>query len=107
MLIANFSKNPVKLNARKVVATADDHPYIITESNITHVELLGLTKNEYKKRDKNVRNLDTVDKHLADVKLAALRKDDDVPITSDNVEIHASKEYHPRICELLGKHEDL
>lgn len=45
VLIANFTKNLVKLNIRQVFATADNHLDIIAESNITHAEMVSLTTN--------------------------------------------------------------
>lgn len=46
---------------------------------------------------KNVRNVDTVDKHIADARLATVGNQDGEPIKSENVEINSLKEYHQRI----------
>lgn len=53
---------PVKRNARQVVVTAEYHPDMITESNFTHAEMLGITQSDtnYRKHDKNVCDIDTV-----------------------------------------------
>lgn len=97
VLIDNFTKNPVKLNAQQVFATAEDRPDIITESNITHPAMLGITESDtkYRKRDKNIRDIDTVNQNLADERLAALGDENDVPITSGNVEVHTLKNSTP------------
>lgn len=107
VLIANFTKNPVKFNAQQVVTTTDDYQDIIVELNMTHAEMLEISTTTYTKRDKNVRDVDTVNKHLADARLATLGNQEEITITSENVEIHAPKEYHPRVRALLHKHEDL
>lgn len=51
--------------------------------------------------------MDTVKKHLADVRLAAPSNQDEENITSENLEIQAPKEYHSGIRALLGKHGHL
>lgn len=56
---------------------------------------------------KNDDDIGTVDKHLADARLAVLGDKDKVPITSEKEEIQASKDFHPRIRPLLRKHENL
>lgn len=91
VLTANFIKSPVKLNVRQVVSIAYYHPDIITKSNITHAEMLGITTTTYTKRDKNVRDVETVNKHLADARLVVLGNQDEQTITSENMEIHAPK----------------
>lgn len=48
--------------------------------------------NKYRKGDENVRNVDTVNKYLDDVSLAALKTTDEVATFSENVEIHDPKE---------------
>lgn len=49
--------------------------------------MLVITESDtkYHKRHKNVRNVDTVKKHLTDAKLAALGDDNEEPKTSENV----------------------
>lgn len=71
--------------------------------------MLGITKSdmEYRKLDKNVGDIDNVSQHLADAILAALGDKDEVHITSENVELHPPKEFHPGICTLLPKHEHI
>lgn len=107
VLIKNVTKNIVKLNAHQIVGTADNHPDIMAESNITQAEILGLTTTMYTKCDKNVRDVNKVNKHLANSRLAALDNRYEEPFTSENVEIHAPKECHPHIRTLLCKHKNI
>lgn len=60
---------------------------------ITHSEMLGITETDtkYRKCNKNVGDIDTVNQHLPDARLAALGDKDEVPITSENMERHAPK----------------
>lgn len=83
----------MKLNARQVVATADNHPGTITESKITYAEILGITETYrmYRKRDKNVRYLYTVNQHLVGARLVSIGEKDEESITSENVEINSPK----------------
>lgn len=62
----------MKLNAKKVFASAEEQPEFIKESHIKHVEMLGITEldTKYRKSNKNVRDVDTVNKHLTDAILA-------------------------------------
>lgn len=57
VLIANLIKErfawSVKLNARLVDPTVDDHPDFITEYNNTHVKTLWITTTTYNDRDMN------------------------------------------------------
>lgn len=74
----------MKLNARQVVASAAEYPEYITESHITHGEMLGINKSDtkYCKRDKNVQDVNKVYKHLSDARWAALGDQDEEPTTS-------------------------
>lgn len=56
---------------------------------------------------KNVRDVDNVNQHLVDTRVATLGNLDEEPITSENVEIHSPKEYHPRVRTLLRKNEEI
>lgn len=71
--------------------------------------MLGITKSDtkYRKRDKYVCGIDTVKPHFTDARLEVLGDKDEVPISSENVELHAPKVFHPRISALLRKHEHL
>lgn len=68
----------------------------ITESDTEHV-----------KRDKKFYDVETVNKHLFDVRVAALRPQDEVHTNSENVEIHSPKEYHSHICSIPWKQDDI
>lgn len=77
----------MKLKAKQVVASAEEHRKFITESHITHGEMLGITKldTKYRKRDKTLRYVDNVKKKPTEARLAALRTQDEVPTASENV----------------------
>lgn len=74
-----------------------------------HAEMLGISDSDtkYRKRDKNVHNIDIVNEHLADTRLSALGDKEEVPITSENGDFHAPKELHPCFCALLQQKENL
>lgn len=58
--------------------------------------MIGMTEShtKYHKRDKNVRYIDTVNKHLGDARLAVWGEKHEVPISSEIVELYAPKEFH-------------
>lgn len=84
----------VKLNAKLIVAGADDHPEFLTQSHITSSVMLGITETDNKdlKCYKNVRDVDKVNKHLSNARLAAEATQDELLTTSENVKIHSQKE---------------
>lgn len=49
--------------------------------------------NKYCNSDKTVRDISTVNQHIADARMDALGDTDEVHNTSENVEIHALKEF--------------
>lgn len=107
-MLANSTNIPVNLNARQVVATFEDQTDIITESKFTHGEMIGImeTDTKYRKRDRNVRDFNTVNQHLADgARLPSVDYKDEEPNTLENVEINAPKELHRRTRALIRKQE--
>lgn len=82
-------------------------PRYLRESSITQAEILCITETKYTKRYKNIGDLYTINKHLADSMLPTLGKDDQEPIASENLEIHAPNKLHHPIRALLHKHEDI
>lgn len=60
---------------------------------------------KYRKREKNVQDVDTVNKHIAGLRLPSLGTDDEIPTTSENVKTHALKENHSHILSLPHKYE--
>ena len=44
ILVANFGNQPLQLLSNQTIARVDDHPTNLTESHISHSELLGLTE---------------------------------------------------------------
>lgn len=64
-MIANFSKTLVKLIKDKCVATPEDHHETLTETYISHGEMLGIVEsdNKYSKRDNNDKDINLIKKH--------------------------------------------
>lgn len=95
----------MKLNGKQVVANTVEHREFIAESHIMHGKMLGITKShtKYGNKDHNFRDLDAVNKHLTNAILAVLGTQDEALTTSENVEIHAPKEYHHGILALLAQ----
>lgn len=87
ILIANFESKHVYLSKGQTVATAGDHPVALMESDITHSEMVGFmdTKNIYHKRNKSTRDIDVINKHIADAKEAAVNKADETVLTMLNL----------------------
>ena len=89
------------------MATVEIHPTNLAESHVTHGALLGISEEtHYKKRPLNVRDIETINKHLADAREAHAGKDEE-PITADTVELHVDNKYHLKIRNMLRKHESL
>ena len=72
ILVANFGNHPFQVLLHQTIARVDDHPTNLAELHISHGELLGLTEENthYKKRDINVKDIETINKHLADAREA-------------------------------------
>ena len=80
----------------------------MVESEISHGELLGITETtHYKKRDIDTKDIETINKHLADLREAEHGKDEEKPITAETVELGVDKTYHKAIREMLRDHEHL
>lgn len=54
------------LSTLQVFTTTDGHQDIIARKNITHADIIISATTADIKRDKNVRDFDTVNKHIAD-----------------------------------------
>ena len=72
ILVANFGKHPFRLLSNQTIGRVDDHPINLAESHTSHGELLGVTEDttHYKKRDINVKDIETINKHLGDAREA-------------------------------------
>ena len=66
ILVGIFGNQPLQLLLNQTIARVDDHPTNLAESQISNGELLGLTEENthYKKRDINVKDIETINKHL-------------------------------------------
>ena len=71
----------------------DDDPTKLAELQKSHGELLGFTeeKTNYKKRDINVKDIDTINKHLAVSREAEHGQVEDKPITAETVDVGVEK----------------
>ena len=109
IMVANFSKRPVVLEAGQTVANCDEHPTALAESDISHAELLGIATEDakYRKRDFRAKDVELINKHLEDARNAAVDQTDETPITADNIELHVDEEFHPKKRKMLRKHESL
>lgn len=78
-LIANFGSKPVYLKKRQTVATAAEQLFYLMESDITHDEIIGVmeTNNVYCKRNTSKRDIDVINKYLADAREAAVNNADE------------------------------
>ena len=63
-------------------------------------------RDSYKKRTVNVKDIDTINQHLADSRESHAGKDEK-PVTAETVELHVDEKYHPTIRKMLKKHESL
>ena len=68
ILLANFGNHPFQLLLNQTIARVYDHPKNLAESQISHIEFLGLTEEntKYIKRGINLKDIETMNKHLAD-----------------------------------------
>ena len=59
------------------------------EAYISHAEILGIadTSTTYRKCGYNARNINLINKHLADAREAALKDNDKVPVKAATVEV--------------------
>ena len=80
----------------------------MVESEISHGELLGITETTYyKKRDIDTKDIETINKHLDDLREAEHGKAEEMPVTAETVELGVDKTYHKAIREMLRGHEHL
>ena len=108
IFIVNFGKHPVYIRPTPVVAKAEDHPANITEADISHGEVLGIMTDttRYRKRDTDARDIETINKHLADAREAHASVDEK-PTMADNIELKVDERYHTEIRNMLRKHENM
>ena len=87
---------------------ASGHSKKIVESDITHAELLRLIPDnvdtKYRKRHVNVRDIDTVNQHLADERERHMR-DDEKPVTAEEIALDVPKEEEDKVRNMIRKHE--
>lgn len=105
--MADFSSKTVYLTECQAVEKAVEHPVALIERKITHAEMLCVveTKNFYNKRNKSNRDIDAINKHLADAREAEVSKADET--INYNVKIGVDEKCHHEIGKLLRKHKNL
>ena len=109
VFVANFTTKPVILTPGQVVATTDEHPAALMETDMSHGEMLGITDQatRYRKRDHSSKDIKLINRHLADARDAALKADDDEPVTADTVELGMTEGKEEEIRAMLKQHESL
>lgn len=111
ILVANFSDYPKKLIHNQVIASADEHPTNIVESEMSHGELLGLvdedTAKMYRKRNLNARDASVINEYMKDKKSNNMESDEN-PTTADDIDLgDVDKRHHKAIRNMLRKHEKM
>ena len=111
VLVDNINLHPVEMNPRQVVAMARAHPEKVVESDVTHAELLGLIPDDvdtkYRKRNVNVRDIDTINKHLG-YEIMRHMGDDENPVTAEEIHLKVFKEEEDdKVRSMLRKHENM
>ena len=110
IMVTNFGTTPVLIRKDQRVAVADPHPTAITESNITHAEVFGITeedKQSYRKRQLSARDTALINKHLSDLRESHM-KEDEAPMTADDIDLsEVDEKYHDQIRSMLKKHETM
>lgn len=108
IMIANFGNKPITLLRGQRVATANPQPAAIAESNISHAQIFGIesdAKQIYRKRDFNARDTALINQYLADSRNSHMNEEEK-PVTAEDIELsEVEQKYHPRIREMLKRHE--
>lgn len=108
ILIANFGDHPIALLTHQVVGAASTHPEKQFESHMSHGEVLGLSPDDrdtkFHKHHVNVRDIETINKHLA-YQWEEHTYVRDKRITADDIEIDEPDDNKSAIREMLRKHE--
>ena len=99
IFIANFGNKPVHLKIDQTVAKADNHPSYIAEGGVSHGKVLGITTDDvrYRKHNHDARDIETTNRHLADVR-ESLTGEDEKPVTVDDIDFKIDERYHTGIC---------
>jgi len=110
ILVANFAEHPIDILPRQVVAYTSDHPETLTKSHISHGEMLGvISANDdakFRKRPLNVRDIDVINRQLADQRELHMGKDEK-PVTADDINIDVPVDKEEAVRSMLRKHESM
>ena len=108
VLVANFGERPIDLRPQQVVAMAGSHPEKLVESDISHSEMLGIIPDnvdtKFRKRHVNVRDIDTINKHLSDQREQHMGEDEK-PKTADEIDLNVPEDRKQEVRDMLRKHE--
>ena len=108
ILIANFGDNDVTLAPQQVVAKASGHPETLAESHLSHAEVFGLIPDDkdtkFRKRHANARDVDTINRHLADHREKHMGEDEK-PVTADDINVDVPDDKVDEVRAMLRKHE--
>ena len=90
ILVANFGKVARKLLPGQGISQANFHATRIYESDITHVDLIGIIDKDssqmYRKRDIDAKYTAVINQHLQDARDGHMG-DDEKPITADDIDL--------------------
>ena len=109
VFLANFSPEFVKLKKDQIIGVTGEHPSAVMEADISHAEMLGIAdaNTKYRKRDHNARDVNLINKNLAEAREAALKENDKVPVTAATVELSLTEGKEDKIRAMLKQHEEL
>ena len=117
VIVANLGKTTRTLLKRQTIASAKPHPTTLHESGISHADILGLAieqpqhssndgnPNAYRKRQYNVRDTDTINQHLADMRESHMEEDERLTRAEDIGLAEVEKKHHERIRTILKKND--
>lgn len=107
-MVDNFSSLLITLIPNQHVAKVDDHLNSLIESNISHGQMLRIldtSTTKYCEREYEAKDINLINKHLADECEAACGQEDEKPITADIVELGIDSSLQHKVLSMLRKHE--
>lgn len=108
ILVANFSNHELDMHPRQVIAYTTPRPEAIEESYIIHIEMLGLIPEDsdikFCKQHVDVRNIETMNKHVADQREQHM-SEDERPVTADDLDLDTLHKRDEDVQNMPRKHE--
>ena len=104
ILVEKFARHTVKHKDGKTISISSRHPTAIADANISYSELLGLITDNthYKKWQIYLKDINTINQHLADNREYHTGKDETLD-TADTIELAVDEKYNPRISKMLKR----